>query len=77
MTRDELNIQKLVKEAQDVQLSASTRRHFIKESAMGLGALAIGSLLGNCGNLFTSSQTNISYDPAHPLLPKYLITSPS
>ena len=70
MTRDELNIQKLVKEVQDVQLSASTRRHFIKESAMGLGALAMGSLLGNCGNLFTSPQSNISYDPAHPLLPK-------
>lgn len=70
MTRDELNVQKLVKEVQEAQLSASTRRHFIKESAMGLGALAMGSLLGNCGNLFTSPQTKVSYDPAHPLLPK-------
>ncbi len=70
MTRDELNAQRLVKEAQEAQLSGSTRRHFLKESAMGLGALAMGSLIGSCGDLFSSPQTKIAYDPAHPLLPK-------
>lgn len=69
MTRDELNAYKLAKEAQKVQLQYHTRRHFLKESAMGLGALAIGSLLGSCS--FGSNKTaEPLYDPAHPLLPK-------
>jgi len=48
----------------------NTRRHFIKESAMGLGALALGSFLGSCGRSESSVGSNISFDPAHPLLPK-------
>lgn len=70
MTRDELNAYKLAKEAQEAQLSSCTRRHFLKESAFGLGALAMGTMLGSCGNLFKNKQTQIAYDPAHPLLPK-------
>lgn len=69
MTRDELNAHKLIKEYQETQLRSHTRRHFLKESAMGLGALAMGSLLGSCG--FGSKKNNeVLYDPAHPLLPK-------
>ncbi|MES2456702.1 MAG: DUF1501 domain-containing protein [Bacteroidota bacterium] len=69
MTRDELNAHRLVKEAQEAQLRSFTRRHFLKESAMGLGALAMGSLLGGCG--FGNKSINpVLYDPAHPLLPK-------
>ncbi|MCG7860201.1 twin-arginine translocation signal domain-containing protein, partial [Flavihumibacter sediminis] len=41
MTRDELHAQKLLKEAEQAHLQLHTRRHFLKESAMGLGALAI------------------------------------
>lgn len=70
MTRDELNAYRLVKEAQEAQAQQHSRRHFLKESAMGLGALAMGSLLGGCGNLFSNPQTKIAYDPARPLLPK-------
>src|SRR6218665_1870440 len=70
MTRDELNAHRLLKEAQEANARLHSRRHFLKESAMGLGALAMGSLLGSCGNLFSSPQTKIAYDPAHPLLPK-------
>ena len=50
MTQKELHDQRLVKEAQARSIRMHTRRHFLKESAMGLGALAIGSLLGNCGS---------------------------
>ena len=70
MTRDELNAYKLVKEAQEANAQMHSRRHFLKESAMGLGSLAIASLLGSCGNFFSESNNKIAYDPAHPLLPK-------
>lgn len=70
MTRDELNTQRLAKEAKEKQAQANSRRHFLKESAMGLGALAMGSLLGSCGSMFSKPATKIAYDPAHPLLPK-------
>jgi hypothetical protein len=70
MTQKELNDQRLVREAQQAVLSMHSRRHFIKESAMGLGALALGSFLGSCGRRDSSSMTNIPFDPAHPLLPK-------
>lgn len=67
MTQKELYNQRLVKEAQQATLQLHTRRHFLKESAMGLGALALGSLFG-CGSKTTSN--NIVFDPAHPLQPK-------
>ena len=70
MTRDELHAYRLLKEAQEANAHMHSRRHFLKESAMGLGALAMGSLLGGCGNFFSKPQTQIAYDPAHPLLPK-------
>ena len=68
MTQKELHNQRLLREAQEVVLQLHTRRHFLKESAMGLGALAFGSLLGGCGN--KTSLNSIVFDPAHPLLPK-------
>ena len=46
MTPKELHTQKLVEEANHACLHFRTRRHFIRESAMGLGALALGSLIG-------------------------------
>jgi hypothetical protein len=67
MTRDELNNQRLLKEAEHAILRMHTRRHFLKESAMGLGALALGSLFGSCGQ---NAGTPIAFDPVHPLLPK-------
>ncbi len=69
MTHKEHNDQRLVREAQAAQLRLHTRRHFLKESAMGLGALAIGSLLGSCGSNTTQVSSEI-FDPVHPLLPK-------
>ena len=45
MTQKELHNQRLVKEAQEAYIRMQTRRHFLKQSAMGLGALAMGSLI--------------------------------
>ena len=68
MTQKELHNQRLLREAERAVINMHTRRHFIKESAMGLGALALGSFLGSCGN--RNSASEIAFDPAHPLLPK-------
>jgi hypothetical protein len=68
MTQSELHNQRLLKEAEHAVRQMNTRRHFIKESAMGLGALALGSLFGSCGS--KSSQSSALFDPAHPLMPK-------
>ena len=67
MTQKEQYNQRLLKEAQKAVLQLHTRRHFLKESAMGLGALALGSLFG-CGS--KPSSNNVVFDPAHPLMPK-------
>jgi hypothetical protein len=68
MTQKELYDQRLLKEAKERVAHFFTRRHFLKESAMGFGALALGSLLGHCKSN-TSSAIN-QFDPAHPLIPK-------
>jgi Protein of unknown function (DUF1501) len=66
MTQKELHTQRLVKEANEAAMRFHTRRHFLKESAMGLGALALGSLLGGCG----PAATNTAMDVTNPLAPK-------
>src|SRR5450432_3017837 len=68
MTQKELHIQRLVKEAQEAVIRMQSRRHFLKESAMGLGALALGAMLGSCGS--KASRNSVVFDPAHPLMPK-------
>jgi uncharacterized protein (DUF1501 family) len=60
---------KITKEAIERQLSYQTRRHFLKDSLMGLGTLAMGSLLTNCSTK-TANSTN-SFDPVNPLLAKF------
>lgn len=69
MTRQELHDQRLLKEAKDSIRRINTRRHFLKETAMGLGALAIGGLLKGCGNP-APKIASIAYDPVRPLLAK-------
>ncbi|MBL0133244.1 MAG: DUF1501 domain-containing protein [Chitinophagaceae bacterium] len=72
MTQQELHNQRLVREAEQRVLHHVTRRHFLKESAMGFGALALGSLMGSCGSgsANAAAANSIVFDPAHPLLPK-------
>src|SRR3954465_3065303 len=67
MTQQELHNQRLVREAEQAALRMHTRRHFIKESAMGLGGLALATLFG-CSQKKQASP--IVFDPAHPLAPK-------
>ena len=69
MTQKDLQVQRLLQEAKEAHLRMHTRRHFLKESAMGLGALAIGSLLGNCSSK-PKGYAPVVFDPARPLLPK-------
>jgi hypothetical protein len=59
--------QSRLREAEQAALHYQTRRHFLKESAMGLGGLALGALLG-CNRKAATSP--VSFDPAHPLAPK-------
>jgi hypothetical protein len=68
MTQKELHNQRLVKEANDKALRFFTRRHFLRESAMGLGALALGSLIGGCGG--NGNASNQVIDVTNPLAPK-------
>src|SRR5215203_2640336 len=68
MTQKELHDQRLLKEANERTMSFYTRRHFLRESALGFGALAFGSLLG-CNNGSSSNAINV-FDPAKPLAPK-------
>jgi hypothetical protein len=70
MTREELHNQRLLKEAQDSVRQLHTRRHFLKESAMGLGALALSSLLQSCGFNNKSAANSNEIDFAHPLAPR-------
>jgi hypothetical protein len=72
MTKKEIHNQRLLREAEMAVTRMHTRRHFLKESAMGFGALALGSLLQSCGLGNTSKATGsvVPFDPAHPLAPK-------
>lgn len=69
MTQKELHDQRLLKEAEMAVTRMYTRRHFLMESAMGLGALALGSLMQACGSR-TGAGHQVAYDPAHPLAPR-------
>lgn len=68
MTQRELYNQRLLKEANDAIRRLHTRRHFLRESAMGLGALALGSLIGGCGGENNKAASVI--DATNPLAPK-------
>jgi hypothetical protein len=68
MTQKELHDARLKKEAEHRLLHYYTRRHFLKESAMGLGTLALGALLGSCGT--KSSGLPSLFDFTNPLAPK-------
>src|SRR5579862_948801 len=70
MTREELDNRRIAQEAKERNLHFLTRRHFLKEGAMGFGALALGSLIGGCGFGAGSGSSQIVFDPAHPLAPK-------
>jgi hypothetical protein len=67
--KNEIRIQRLLKEAEHSALQQHTRRHFLKESAMGFGALALGSLLGSCGTQSSDASGSL-FDASNPLAPR-------
>ena len=60
-------MEKILKEALIRQLEKETRRNFLKGSFMGLGGLALGSMMG-CGS-GSKTAKNI-FDPQNPLAPQ-------
>ncbi len=68
MTQKELHNERLINEANEANIRWHTRRHFLKECAMGFGGLALGSLLQACSS--STGNYNVVFDPAHPLAPK-------
>jgi Protein of unknown function (DUF1501) len=60
-------MEKILQEALKRQLEKETRRNFLKGSFMGLGGLALGSMLG-CGSDIKTAQN--MFDPTNPLAPK-------
>lgn len=69
MTQKEIHNQRLLKEAEYKTLQHQTRRHFLKESAMGLGALALGSFFYSCDSK-SSAMANTFFDATNPLAPR-------
>ena len=59
----------LIRQAQQEQAHYLTRRHFLKDCGMGLGALAMSSVLWNCG-MPGSSQQVAAGMRANPMAPK-------
>jgi len=59
---------KIYKEAQKELLQYETRRHFLKQCTTGMGMLAMGSLLQNCGT--SHSSNNAFQNTLNPLAPK-------
>ncbi|MDF2187293.1 DUF1501 domain-containing protein [Paraflavitalea sp. CAU 1676] len=70
MTQKELHTQRLVKEANERAAHYHSRRHFLRESAMGLGALAMGSLFGGCKDDKEQAISKVAFDAANPLASK-------
>ncbi|MEN9414687.1 MAG: hypothetical protein RLZ62_991, partial [Bacteroidota bacterium] len=46
----------------------TTRRHFLRQCGFGLGALALGSLVGSCTD--SGNRTAVLTDSANPLAPR-------
>lgn len=66
------NEQKIREEALHASLSLVTRRLFVKDCFLGMGGMALGSLLGGC-NLFNTPAEVTSasiFDAANPLRPR-------
>jgi hypothetical protein len=69
MTQKEIHTHPMWKEVEKEALQHKTRRHFLKESAMGLGALAMGALFNSCETKSSVFGNNF-FDPTNPLAPK-------
>lgn len=52
----------------DIQALHATRRLFLRQCAFGLGALALGQLMGGCGQ--QGGGATLAFNPANPLAPR-------
>ncbi len=61
--------QSIDQEALRASLELATRRHFLKQCGLGLGGLALGSLLGSCNwtGHADNEFTPVVFDPMNPL----------
>src|SRR4030095_6890838 len=72
MTRQKIYTQQLVKRANEQATQFFTRRHFLRESAFGLGGLAMGALFGcntnksNPASLFNAAESMAARIPQFP-----------
>ncbi|MGJ1447431.1 DUF1501 domain-containing protein [Sphingobacterium spiritivorum] len=64
-----VDLDKLMREAQQYKLQAVTRRHFLKDCVAGIGSIALGSLLASCGG---SSQGDapLNLNALNPMIPR-------
>ena len=62
-------MKKLEDEVLENRLKFQTRRHFLKDSFLGLGGIAMGSLLSNCSSKSVSPEN--LFDPANPLAARF------
>ena len=62
-------IDRIAQEAIRQKLEQQTRRNFLKESFLGLGGLAMGSLLSSCGGKSMAAK-NFDIDFANPMMPR-------
>ena len=58
--------EKLAQEAMNESLRFITRRHFLRHCSTGLGAMALGSMIGSCVSR-EEAKSDIVFDPVNPL----------
>lgn len=67
-----MDIERLVKEAQEQHLQSVTRRHFLRDCVAGVGGIALGALLGSCSQRgpAAASAGGIPIDSMNPMAPR-------
>ena len=59
---------RIIKEANELALQQTTRRHFFQECVTGMGAMALGSFLGGC-NWLGAKDGSALFNSTNPLMP--------
>ncbi|EEI90786.1 Tat pathway signal sequence domain protein [Sphingobacterium spiritivorum ATCC 33300] len=64
-----VDLDKLMREAQQYKLQAVTRRHFLKDCVAGIGSIALGSLLASCGGT-GQGDAPLNLNALNPMIPR-------
>ncbi|MGJ1261845.1 DUF1501 domain-containing protein [Sphingobacterium spiritivorum] len=64
-----VDLDKLMREAQQYKLQAVTRRHFLKDCVAGIGSIALGSLLAGCGGT-GKGDAPLNLNALNPMIPR-------